>query len=153
MPKNYVMPLILALCVVLVGSDAGADEVNHSAVTYFAAGLLIVDVGASVANGIALSAGRPNRLNGYFGVVAGVVSLGLVAVDYVATDDENIRDNFALVFGAAGTVSLVLGTMTVRRSPPAREEAMGVSGVGVFPYLTAEKDHRYGMGVGAQITF
>jgi len=153
MSKNNVMPLILALCVALVGSEAGADEVNHSPVAYFAAGLLLVDVGASLGNGIALTAGRPDRLNGYFGVVAGIVSLGLVAVDYAATDDEDLRDNFALVFGAAGTASLVLGAMTVRRSPPTREGAVGISGVGLFPYLIVEGDQRYRMGVGAQIRF
>ena len=147
------MPLILALWLALVGSDAGADEVNHSAVAYFAAGVLLIDVGASLGNGIALTAGRPDRLNGYFGVVAGIVSLGFVAVNYAATDDEDLRDSFALVFGAVGTASLVLGTMAVRRSPPTRKGAVGISGVGLFPYLTVEGDQRYGMGVGVQITF
>ena len=59
------------------GSAAKADdETTAGALTYFAAGILMVDAGASVANGWALAAGRPNRLNGYVGVVAGVISLG-----------------------------------------------------------------------------
>jgi hypothetical protein len=153
MSKTFVMPLILALCLAFVRSDAAAGETVSSGVQYFAAGLLLADVGASVANGFALTSGTPNRLNGYFGVVAGIISLGFVAVDFAATDDQDIRDSFALVFGTAGTASLVLGTIAVRRSPTARENAAETSGVRLFPYLTKESDRRYGMGVGAQVAF
>lgn len=148
-----VIPLILAICLAIAYSDAGADEVSYSAASYFAAGMLLVDIGASLGNGIALTTGRPNRLNGYFGIVAGVISFGLVAMDYAMTDDKDLRDSFALVFGTAGAASLVLGTVTVRRAPPAHEHVEGTSGVGFFPYLTVERDHRYGMGVGAKVAF
>ena len=55
MSKTRVMQFILVLCVVSVGSDAEADEADYSALHYFAAGVLLVDVGASMANGIALA--------------------------------------------------------------------------------------------------
>ncbi len=151
--KTKVMPLILTLCLASAHSDARADGVNYSAAYFFAGGLLLVDVGASVANGIALATGRPNRLNGYFGVVAGAVSLGLVAITYATTGDKDLRDDFALVFGTAGAASLIIGAVAVRRSPPAGERAAGISKVRIFPYLTMESDRRYGMGVGARMTF
>ncbi|MCX5800856.1 MAG: hypothetical protein NTX17_05650 [Candidatus Eisenbacteria bacterium] len=153
MSNIILIPLILVLCLALVCPDARADGASYATVNYVVAGLLFVDVGASIANGLALTAGRPNRLNGYFGVAAGVISLGLVAANYAMTNDKELRDSFAIVFGTAGTASLVLGAMNVRRSPPTREGAVGISGVHLFPYLTVERDRRCGMGVGAQITF
>ena len=153
MSKTNLTPLILVLCLTLTYSGVRADEGDYSAAHYVAAGLLLVDVGASVANGFSLTTGRPNRLNGYFGVVVGVASLGAVALDYALTEDKELRDSFALVCGTAGTVSIVLGVMNVWRAPPARERTSEASEVHVFPYLTMERDHRYGMGIGARMTF
>jgi len=151
--KSKALSMILALCLALVSSDAGADEANYSAAHYLAGGVLLLDVGASIANGAALAAGKSNRLNGYFGVVTGVVSFGFVALDYALTDDKELRDSFALVCGTAGTVSIVLGAMNVRRAPPARKRTSRMSEVRLFPYLTTEGDHKYVMGGAVQMTF
>lgn len=145
--------LLLVLCLAFARSDAAADETAASGVQYVAAGLLLADIGASVANGFALTSGTPNRLNGYFGVVAGVVSLGFVAIDFAATDDKDLRDSFAVVFGTAGAASLVLGALAVHRSPPAGEHAAEISRARFFPYLTMERDRSCILGVGAQVTF
>ncbi|MDD4858043.1 MAG: hypothetical protein PHD74_08045 [Candidatus Krumholzibacteria bacterium] len=150
---TVVMPLILVLCLTFVYSEAGADEVGYSAAHYFAAAMLLVDVGASLGNGIALATGRPNRLNGYFGIAAGVISFGIVATGYAMTDDRDLRDRAALVFGTAGAMSLVIGAVTVHRSPTARESVAGISEVSFFPYLTMEVDRRCGMGIGARMMF
>ena len=136
------------------GSAAKADdEATAGALTYFAAGMLMVDAGASVANGWALAAGRPNRLNGYFGVVVGVISLGMVGADLVLTDDPELRDEFAIVMGAAGTASLVLGILNVRRSSPTSDSTNPQSGLLILPALVRTEAQGAGIGLVARLTF
>lgn len=148
--------LLLCILLVLINSESRAEETSYasySPMVYVVTGLLIVDVGASISNGFSLSRGKPNRINGYFGLVTGAVSLGLVAVTFAMEDDEDLRNGFALTMGTAGTASLVLGAMNILRSRQSNTEISKSPGVMVFPSLSEDKDQRYRIGVNAVITF
>ena len=151
--KAMTLGVILVAHMLLVCPVAEADEASYSPATYAVASLLIIDVGAAVANGIALSVGRPNRRNGYFGVVAGVASLGLVAVSYATTENDDLRNEFALVMGSAGLASLALGVLNVRHSRDPGDELEKQSRVTVLPNLVAVGDKSYRVGIGIRMTF
>lgn len=139
-----------------MNSESRAEETSYasySPMVYVVTGLLIVDVGASISNGFSLSRGQPNRINGYFGLVTGVISLGLVAVTFAMEDDEDLRNGFALTMGTAGTASLVLGAMNILRSRQSNTEISKSARVIVFPGLSEDKDQRYRIGINAIITF
>jgi hypothetical protein len=56
-----------------------------------------------------------NRTHAHVGIASGLISLGLVVVNLAAEDDPSLRNQFALVMGAAGGSSLALGILNLRR--------------------------------------
>jgi hypothetical membrane protein len=148
--------LLLGISLTVVNSESLADETSYasySPAVYVVAGLLVVDVGVSLSNGFSLSRGDPNRLNGYFGLVTGTASLGLVAANLAMEDDEDLRNGFALMMGTAGTASLVLGVLNIKQARLASAETAEISKITVFPSLSAEKGQGYRIGVDVNITF
>ena len=153
MIKVTVVLLVPVLGLALVHSDASAQAATFSAAHWVMAGVLLVDVIASSANAVTLMSATGNRPLGYFGIAAGAVSLGLVGLDLALEDNRHLRDSFALAYGVAGTTSLVLGVVNVRRDRPSGDNLSWLSAVSFFPYLTVERDGHCQMGVGARLAF
>lgn len=83
----HALLIVISVAFFESGVCAGEDSTT-GALTYFSAGMLIVDAGVSIGNGISLSSGKPNRLNGYLGVAAGAIYIGLIALNYATTGDR-----------------------------------------------------------------
>ncbi len=148
--------VLLGILLMVVNSESLADETSYasySPAVYVVAGLFVADIGVSLSNGFSLSRGEPNRLNGYFGVVTGIASLGLVAANFAMEDDEDLRNGFALMMGTAGTASLVLGVLNIKQARLAGAETAEVSKITVYPSLSAKRDLGYRIGVNVDITF
>ncbi len=148
--------LILSILMVSIYSEPRAEETSYasySPAVYAIAGLFIVDVGVSLSNGFSLMNDNPNKINGYFGVVTGVISLGLVAVNFAVEDNADLRNGFALTMGTAGTASLVLGILNVRRSRDTQEDAIEQSRIIMYPSLNKDGEQKYRVGFNVNITF
>lgn len=110
---------VVTAAVLLVASTAAgparAESVDYDHPLIWAVfGTLIVDTGATIANGIALSSGTPNPRNGWIGVGAGIVSYALIGVAYAVGDD--VESGFPIVMGTAGTAALATGFLVLRSS-------------------------------------
>jgi hypothetical protein len=125
---------VLLLCLTAVSClprPALADDVPTafagSPVIWLAAGALAVNVGATIANGAALAAGRPNRGNGMFGVVLGSATVAAGAVSFAFSDGDTDSERFSIVLASCGLASLLTGYLNVRG---AGADASGVGRVG-----------------------
>jgi hypothetical protein len=115
-----------ATCVLLLGLmgasslplNARADEeptaMEGGPLIFLAAGALMLNVGATIANGAALAAGKPNRGHGMFGVVLGGASVAAGAVGLAFSGDDNGSERFSLVLAGCGLASLLTGYLNVR---------------------------------------
>jgi len=113
-------------CVLLLGlmgasclpQRAGADEeptaMGGGPVMFMAAGALALNVGATIANGAALAAGKPDRGHGMFGVVLGGVTVAAGAVGLAFSGNDNNSERFSLVLAGCGLASLLTGYLNVR---------------------------------------
>jgi hypothetical protein len=137
----------------LGGDSAAADADIGNGLVYVSAGVLFVDVGASIFNGVSLAIGKPDRLNGSLGVAAGVVSFGLVLAGYLMTDDDDLRGDFAVVMGAAGTTSIVLGALNIRRDRGSPEESKGHSRLTMAPGIIKVGNGAYCAGMNLSVSF
>jgi hypothetical protein len=145
--------LVLFTCLLSTPKNSTADENNLAGASAFglvALGLFVVDVGVSVANGIAISNGTANKPNGYFSIGAAVASYGMVAAVYAWSDDSASQQNqFALFMGTAGTAALVTGIMVLRQAGARADESESPSRVRVFP--TVAPSGGAGPAVGVQL--
>ncbi|MBN2071618.1 MAG: hypothetical protein JW814_09200 [Candidatus Krumholzibacteriota bacterium] len=148
--------IILAIAitiVILLPSELFSEQVSYSSASYVVAGILVIDIGSSVANAVSLAADRPNRRNGYFGVAAGIISYGLVAAGYAMTDDDDLRDDFAIVMGGAGTASLVFGVLNMTRAGHDTDDAPGISRIEVFPVICPDGRKSTYSGINFKMVF
>ena len=83
-------------------------------VLYLAAAALALNAGATVANGAALVAGKPNRGNGMFGVVLGSATLAAAAAGFAFADGDTDSETFSAVLAGLGLASLLTGYLNVR---------------------------------------
>jgi len=114
-------------------------------------GLLVVDAGVSLANGLAVSTGTANKPNGYFGIGLGVASLGFTGAACVLSEDDDLRDEFAIFMGTAGTTALVTGILAVRQAGRIAEEPEVFSRLHVSPAIMS--DGNRGKAYGLQFKF
>jgi len=91
-----------------------AQAADYSFVPMVYVGALIVNGGASLANGLALSRDVPDRRNGQFGVVFGVASMVFAGALYTLDPDHEYSEEAVLMLGGAGLVSAVTGGLTIR---------------------------------------
>jgi len=152
MLKGTAITLIVVLLLAMLHSDAAAQAASFSAVNWVMAGVLLVDVIACFANGVTLVSASGNRPLGCFGIAAGITSLGLVGLDYALEDNKEIRDDFALAYGVAGTTSLVLGAVNVYRDRPS-EDSSWQSQVRIIPYLALDGGSHRQVGICAHVAF
>ena len=129
------------------------SDVGHSIhpAGYVAMGLLVVDAGVSLANGLAVSMGTANKPNGYVGIGLGVASIGFAGATYALSDDDDLGDGFAIFMGTAGTVALVTGMLAVRQAGRIAEEPEGFSRLHVSPAIIS--DGNRGKAFGLQLKF
>jgi len=120
-------------------------------VGYLALGLLVVDAGVSFANGLAVSMGTAQKPNGYFGIGVGAASLGIAGAAFAYSDDDDVRDEFVITMGVAGTAALVTGIMAVRQAGQIAEEPEGLSRLRVSPAIIS--DGNRGKAFGLQLKF
>jgi hypothetical protein len=150
------LPLLVLSALILITpltTNAQSDDVAYSIhpAGYLAVGLLVVDAGVSVANGLAVSMGTAQKRNGYFGIGVGVASLGLTAITYTMTDDNDLRNNFALFMGTAGAAALVTGVLAVRQAGKIAEEPSQFSKLHLSPAVMSDGDR--GKAYGLQLKF
>jgi hypothetical protein len=141
----------LIVCTPLISNAQSDVSYSIHPAGLVAAGLFVVDAGVSVANGLALSRGTASKPNGYFGIGAGVASLGLTALAYANTDDAELRDNFTLFMGTAGAAALLTGVLAVRQAGQAAEEPSELSRLHLSPAVMS--DGNRGKAYGLQIKF
>jgi len=136
-------------------TNAQSDDVGYSIhpAGYLAAGLLVVDAGVTIANGLAVSMGTAQKTNGYFGIGVGVASLGITAFTYAMTDDNELRDNFAIFMGTAGTAALVTGMLAVRQAGKIAEEPSQFSRLHVSPAVMSDGDRGKAYGLQLKLDF
>jgi len=165
---------VLVASLLSAPGNSKADENNMAGASAFglvALGLFVVDVGASVANGFALSNGTSDKPNGYFSIGAAVVSYGMVAAVYGWSDDSASQQNqFALFMGTAGTAALVTGILVLRQAgaqrsaPPSynklatgagsrADEPESLSKVRVFPMVAQTGGTGPTVGVQLKVDF
>jgi peptidoglycan/LPS O-acetylase OafA/YrhL len=153
---RLIIILFLILFFMSIYSESFAEEssyASYSPAVYAIAGLLVLDIGVSISNSFSLINGRPNKINGYFGAVTGVISLGLAAASLVMEDDEDLRNEFLLVMGTAGVASLTLGVMNIRRAKRTEDEPIGKSEIKIYPGLTWDSDHKHRVSINLQTQF
>jgi hypothetical protein len=111
---------------------AQADEdptgIVGSPVIYLAAGALAVNVGATIANGFALVAGKPNRGNGMFGVVLGSATVAAGVVGLAASNGDTNSERFSIVLASCGLASLLTGYFNIRGAGHRDEIRQGIGG-------------------------
>jgi hypothetical protein len=138
---RWLLLLLSPALILITPLEAAAEsDVSYSVhpTAYLAVGLMIVDVGVSLANGLAVARGTANKPNGYFGVGLGVASLGFAGVAYALSDDDDLRDQFAIIMGSAGTAALVTGVLAVRQAGRNTEAPEGPSNVRVSPAILSD---------------
>lgn len=148
--------LLFYMSLIFLTSESLAEESYHmtsSPLIYAIAGLLIVDVGVSLSNGFSLINDSPNRANGYFGIVTGAISLGLVTANLLAEDDDDLRNGFALIMGTAGSASLILGVINVKKSSTTPKIPIDDSRIRIYPTLARENGQQYEFGININISF
>ena len=112
---------ILFLCVSAPG-DARADTSEAYALGTAAVGVMLVNAGAAVTNGIALIVDNPNHSNGMFGLVIGGATVGLSIIGFAASNKDDSSKDFSLVLGVCGIAAAVTGYLNVHA---ANERASG----------------------------
>ena len=120
---------------------------------YAALGLMAVGAGVSVANGLAVSMGTANKRNGYFGIGLGVASLGFTAVAYAMSDDDDLRTDFAVFMGTAGTAALVTGMLAVRQAGRIAERPEELSRLHVSPVVISDGNRGKAFGLQLKLNF
>ncbi len=151
--RSLVLLVLSALILTTPLKTNAQSDVGYSIhpTGYVAMGLLVVDAGVSLANGWAVSMGTANKPNGYLGIGLGVASLGLTGVAYALSDDGDLRDQFAIFMGTAGTVALVTGVLAVRQAGRIAEAPEGLSRLHVSPAVMS--DGNRGKAFGLQLKF
>jgi len=148
-----VLILVLFACLLSAPRNSKADENNLAGASAFglvALGVFVVDVGVSVANGIAISNGTANKPNGYFSIGAAVASYGTVAAVYAWSDDSASQQNqFAFFMGTAGTAALVTGILVLRQAGARADGSESLSRVRMSP--TVISTGGVGLAVGVQL--
>ncbi len=109
-----IIVLVLAAATALSPPVAQAQSAAYSPLVLVYAGLLIVDGGAALANGLAVAMDRPDRRNGQFGLVLGTASMILAGALYAADHDPDTGAPAALMLGGAGLMSALSGALAVR---------------------------------------
>ena len=87
------------------------------------------------------------------GIGVGVASLGLTAITYTMTDDNDLRDNFAIFMGTAGTAALVTGMLAVRQAGKIAEEPSQFSRLHVSPAVMSDGDRGKAYGLQLKLDF
>ena len=153
--KSLLLLVLSALILITPLKTKAQSDVGYSVhpAAYVAAGLFVVDAGVSFANGLAVSMGTASKANGYFGIGVGAASLGFAAVTYAMEDDENLRDNFALFMGTAGTAALVTGMLAVRQAGQINEAPKELSRLHVSPAVMSDGDRGKAYGLQLKIDF
>jgi len=151
--RSLLLLVLSALILITPLKTNAQSDVGYSVhpAAYLAAGLLVVDAGVSIANGLAVSMGTAQKANGYLGIGVGVASLGLAAVTFAMEDDDDLRNNFAIFMGAAGTAALVTGMLAVRQAGKIAEEPTQFSRLHVSPAVLS--DGNRGKAFGLQLKF
>lgn len=93
---------------------ARAQTASYSPFALVYVGILIVDGGAALANGFALSMDRPDRRNGQFGLVLGTASMLLAGTMYAIDHEHEYSEEAALMLGGAGFAAAVTGGLAIR---------------------------------------
>ena len=130
--------IILFLCVSAPGG-ARADTSEAYALGTAAVGVMLVNAGAAVTNGIALIADKPNHSNGMFGLVVGGATVGISIIGFAASNKDDSSEDFSIALGVCGIAAAVTGYLNVRA---ANERASGASSgrkLAVYPALKANR--------------
>jgi hypothetical protein len=141
----------------LLALDRGAARAEGSTATgplaFAIAGILVVDVASSFSNALALSSDESNRTHAQVGIASGIVSLGLVALNFAKEDDPELRGRFATVMGVAGASSLTLGLLNLRRDRARREASSVHRRVLLSPAFWSDAGARAAFGIAATVEF
>ena len=146
---------ILLLSALLLSSPvvSNADEYGTqvSGWAYLTVALMVVDVGAGVANLFNMANGTPSKPTANLSIGTGLVSYGLVGLVLLNEDDPELRNGFSLMMGAAGTAALVTGILARRQAvgPDGREadSPPEVSNLRVFPTVFADRGRKKSFGL------
>jgi len=120
-------------------ADGEPTAMGGGPVLVLAAGALALNAGATIANGAALAAGKPDRGHGMFGVVLGgaTVAAGAVGLAVAAADDDVNSERFSIVLAGCGLASLLTGYLNVRGADkPAEGSSSGAGEAGHVPRLS-----------------
>jgi hypothetical protein len=139
-------PISVIIWVVLVAlatqpPAAQAQSASYSPFALVYVGILIVDGGAALANGFALSMDRPDRRNGQFGLVLGTASVLLAGTLYAIDPDHEYSEEAALMLGGAGLAAAVTGRFAIRAANRHSD---------IIPTVAP---HNGGVSVGLRMTF
>ncbi len=112
---------VLLVCVMGVSSlprqaraDGEPTAFAGSPALYLAAGALAINVGATIANGVALAGGQPDRGRGMFGVVLGSATVAAAAATFALSDGDADSGRFSVVLAGCGLATLLTGYLNVR---------------------------------------
>ena len=110
--------LLLSALLLLTPAVSNADDYGNevSGWAYLTVALMVVDVGAGVANVFNMANGTPSKPTANFSIGTGLVSYGLVGLVLLNEDDPELRNGFSLMMGAAGTAALVTGILAGRQT-------------------------------------
>ena len=137
MRSASILLLSALLLVTPVVSNADEYGTQVSGWAYLTVALMVVDVGAGVANVFNMANGNPSKATANFSIGTGLVSYGLVGLVLLNEDDPELRNGFSLMMGAAGTAALVTGILARRQAvgPGGREadSPPEVSNLRVYP--------------------
>ncbi len=112
---------VLLLCLTTVSclprpalADSEPTAMEGGPVMWLAAGALAVNVGATIANGAALVAGKPDRGHGMFGVVLGSASIAAAAASFAFAGEDSDSEGYSIALAGCGLASLLTGYLNVR---------------------------------------
>ncbi len=133
LPSTLLLSTLLLLTPVVSNADEYGTQVSGWA--YLTVALMVVDVGAGVANLFNMGNGAPSKATANFSIGTGLVSYGLVGLVLLNEDDPELRKGFSLMMGAAGTAALVTGILAGRQTgrQAARPGGRQTGGVGESP--------------------
>lgn len=127
--------ITVILIAVILGSGqhkASAQAPEYGALTYIAAGALVVNAGFAVFNGLALGSGTADHKNGKLGFIVGSVTTGAAVAGYAFSDKDDLEEGYFLMLGGCGAAAAVTGWLCMR-ADSGEDAHPGRSGLSVSP--------------------
>lgn len=109
-------------------ADSEPTALTGSPIIYLAAGVMAVNAGATIANGAALVAGKPNRQNGMFGLVLGSATVAAAGVGLAAADGDDNSERFSIVLAGCGLASVLTGYLNIKLAGDSSSKAEQIRG-------------------------